>query len=175
MGDAADEDRIAERRHRVLTLKLRHMSQSQIAAAVQVDQSTISRDLNWIREHWRLEYGIPGTVSPAEEIGEAVALYADAEQSALRDYHASPPGSRQRQFCLRTAMMARQARLMVLQDVGLIDRQVGTVAVTAIRADDIRALLRAEGLLVDSPRQLAPAHDRLDDGDDPVMTWLHQE
>lgn len=182
LDQLAATDRLAVRRHRVLSLTLRRMNQEQIAQALNVNQATVSRDLNWIRHHWRDAYGIPATVSPAEEIGMAVALYDDAETAALREFNApsNVSNSRQRMACLRTAMLARQMRTTLLQDVGIVDRQVGTVTVTSARADDIRTILRDEGLLGSKRMKgLLAAPDELDASggldEEGISKWLKHE
>ena len=157
---------LEDRRLQVLRLRLRRVPQTAIAAIVGVDQSTVSRDLHWIREHWRSEYGLPGTICQADEIGMAVALYEDVEQSALLEFHSlreaandrrlSPAFiARQRMACLRTAMMARQTRVNLLRDLGFLDRGDRTSDLPC--ADGVREMLRDEGLLVtadERPRRL---------------------
>jgi hypothetical protein len=184
LDQLAATDRLAVRRHRVLSLTLRRMNQDQIAQALNVNQATVSRDLHWIRHNWRDAYGIPATVSPAEEIGMAVALYEDAETAALREFHSINTGpttnnSRHRMACLRTAMLARQMRTALLQDVGIVDRQVGTVTVTSARADDIRTILRDEGILgAKRMKGLLAAPDELDGGgldEEGISKWLKRE
>lgn len=148
---------VEDRRWQVLRLRLRRMPQRAIAAIVGVDQATVSRDLHWIRQNWHAEYGCPAAVSPAEEIGMAVALYEDVEQSALLEFHSLRGAANDRQFspafiarqrmaCLRTAMFARQTRVNLLRDLGFLARGDRTSDLPS--ADCVRKTLRAEGLLV---------------------------
>lgn len=164
---------ISDRRLQVLTMRLRRVSQRQIAQALNVTQATISRDLDWIRDHWVKDFGPPGAAAGLkahEEIGEAVALFADVEYSALRDFsQLQPKESRGRNACLRTALLARQMRLNLLQDLGFIDRQVGTVALTW-RADVVRDALREEGLL--APELALIEGDVEESVEDEVDRWL---
>lgn len=67
------------RRQRVLQLRLRQMTEAAIAAVIGVDQKTVSRDLRWIVKHWRDLYGLRPKFDPAEEVGAALALFADVE------------------------------------------------------------------------------------------------
>jgi predicted transcriptional regulator len=174
------------RRKEVVRLRLRRMSQSAIAALLGVDQATISRDLQWIREHWEDKYGSPASVSPAHELGEAVSMYEDAEQSALMEFHliqqsASKRGlspmfiSRQRMACLRTAMVARKMRVDLLHDFGLIERNLGSVSVqsSGLKADELRQYLRDEGLLDENPKKQLSEINTSDMAErDPVAEWI---
>jgi hypothetical protein len=145
------------RRVKVLTLRLHRMTQAQISTALAIDQTTVSRDLTWIAQHWKERFGVPAALDPSQEIGEAIALFADIETSALVEFDtltetALQRGlslvfiSKQRMACLRTAMEARQRRVSLLQGLGLLDRQPENIGVT-LGADGIRQALRDEGLL----------------------------
>lgn len=164
-------DELEARRGKVLTLRLRRMTQAQIATALGVDQATISRDLAWIAQHWKERFGTPATLDPTQEIGEAIALFADVEVAALRAFTKLMAGeARACNAYLRTAMIARQMRVNLLQDLGFIDRQIGAVGM-AFRADAVRQALREEGLLLTDGRamdaEVTPA-------DDEVEQWLRQ-
>lgn len=148
------EDPRTKRRRSVLALRLRDLPETAIARALNVGQATVSRDLQWIRAHWGHLYGVTKGVAVEEEIGEAVSVYADAEQQALMEYHALAATSaplttraRARMDCLRTVMDARSRRVDLLQDLGFLERQIGSVSLTIARADELRAALRSEGLL----------------------------
>ncbi len=158
------------RRLRVQTLRLRGFTQTQIGDTLQVSQATISRDLTWIQESRREQFGIQSKFDAADEIGEAVALFRDVEISALRDYARLPSMNvKDRTACLRSAMFARLSRLNVLQDHGILERKLGDVGLT-VRADVVRATLVKEGLLLPEGRRDAA----LDGVEvlDPIDTWL---
>jgi predicted transcriptional regulator len=176
------------RRKEVVRLRLRRMSQLAIASLLGVDQSTISRDLRWIRQHWKEKYGSPRGVSPEHELGEAVAMYEDTEQSALMEFHMIQQAaatrklspmfvSRQRMACLRTALVARRMRIELLQENGLIDRKLGTLGVDhtmSMKADEIRNFLQEEGML-DQKRLPAQVPEDEAAPPDPVAQWIMGE
>ena len=157
----ATESELYDRRRLVLSLRLRKMSEAVIAAVIGVSQQTVSRDLTWIQQNWRDRYGSMG-LDPSEEIGEAVALFEEAEHEAMmefaslqtkaQDRRISPMFvARQRMACLRTAMAARVARVDMLASLGLIRPSDGgdghEHGFDVGRADEIRAVLRSRGLL----------------------------
>lgn len=176
-----------DRRKRVLALWLRGMTQPAIAAIVQASQPTISRDLAWIVENWKHKYGAPGGFDPAQFIGETIAMFQDHEQAALLEFHELKQSaasrrispmfvSRARMAARRTAMVARQQQVNFLQDLGFVDRQIGSVDVKhrVAKADDIRQLLRDEGMLLEGgPRRLVPAETPEDVEGDVIASWLH--
>ena len=150
---------LEERRLQVLTLRLCRLPQRQIAGALKVDQSTISRDLQWIAQHWRERYGTPPGLDPAEEIGEAIAVFTDVEGAALRDYHRlTLDQAKQRNACLRMAILARQMRVNLLLDLGFLDRQIGNIGGT-LGADTIRQALGDQGLLATDGGHLTVRED----------------
>lgn len=156
-------DELEGRRVKVKTLRLRGLTQGAMAQALGVDQSTISRDMTWIRNHRKELFGDHSTFDSAQEIGEAVALFADAEVSALRDFsRLKPDQSAARIACLRTALMARQMRVNLLRDLGFLDRQIGNIGVT-LRADAIRQALRDEGVLITDGGNIKVGQDEEDD------------
>ena len=164
-------DELWSRRLRTQTLRLRGFTQTQIAVALSVDQSTVSRDLVWIREHRKEQFGPAWNFNAAEEIGEAVALFRDAEMSALRDYARTPMANiRDRVQSLKLAMFARLSRLNTLQDAGYMERHMGTLGVL-IRADAVRETLMKEGLMLEGGR---PANTAMDTDVDPVDAWLQR-
>lgn len=162
----ATEAELEDRRLQVLTLRLRKYSQSQIGKVLGVDQSTVSRDLAWIEAHRKTLFGQPAKIDIEHEIGEAYDFYCDVEWKALRA--ASKGDAKAQNAYLRTAILARGQRMALLQDLGMIDRQLGTMGLT-FRADAVRLALREEGLLV-SDRNPATS----DEDDDEVERWLRQ-
>jgi hypothetical protein len=162
------------RRQRVLQLRFRKMTESAIAAVVGVDVSTVSRDLKWWRESWRASYGPQPTFDPAEMIGESVELYRDGESLAMLEFTrlgtlveqvekvgkdgkketVTRPVSpiltaRTRMTCLRTAIQCRQLQIILAQENGLMERRLGTLALTVPDAVTLRNRLRAAGALQD--------------------------
>ena len=153
----------------------------------------ISRDLAWMREHWKDQYGLDG-LDPAIEIGEAITLFKEAEIQALRDFDkmAEPPPKKglprppmtrrtaerikARQVCLKTAIEARQARLDLLQDIGKLDRVIGEVDLSVrVRADDIRRVLQSEGMLEAHHQRLLPADTVQTESGGSIPSWLQDE
>jgi hypothetical protein len=171
------EGTLDERRQAVMQLRMRRLSQAKIAAALApaypgYSQGMVSRDLEWIRKHWRDRYGSPSKVDPAEEVGEAIEMFRETEYQAMKDFHRmKPEESRGRNTCLRTAMLARQMRIALMQDLGFIDRRPVTANLQiSLRADQVRRALRDEGLLTDRPVQMDEAGVGPDDAD--VDQWL---
>lgn len=149
------------RRQRVIALRLRNLTEPAIAAQLGVAASTVSRDLAWIRRHWREQYGpVPG-LDPAEMVGEALALYRHVEELAFHEHSRLARVSvaqdiktereaavtalvaREKIDCLRTAMAARRAQIALLQDLGLIERALGRLEVRLPLAQELRERLRA--------------------------------
>ena len=157
MADEHDEQEapseIEMRRERVLQLRMRRMSEAAIAAIVGVHEATVSRDLKWIRQQWKDRYGTLPNFDPAEEVGAALALYEEAEVHAMlefarinqenKDRNISPVyGAKQRMACLKLAGEMRTKRVNLLQDLGIIDRALGTLTVQLPRAKQIRETIR---------------------------------
>ena len=161
------------RRERVLSLRLRRMTEAAIAAIVQVSEATISRDLEWIAQNWRDRYGLLPQADPAEVIGETLALWQDGEKLALLEHsriadecsrhetidvecddcHKTKKvvvnrridpifAAKQRMACLATAMNAREKQIHLLQDLGVLERALGSLRVTLPRAAEIRESMR---------------------------------
>lgn len=157
MSEALKEAKRERRRRSVITLRIRGLSPQRIADALHVGYGTVVRDLEWIRQNWNEEYGGKPAVNAAQEIGEAVAVFADAEQAAVLEFHALAQTtssltqrSRARMACLSTMMQARRARIDLLQDLGLLKREIGSISASLSltpRADELREALRKEGLL----------------------------
>jgi hypothetical protein len=144
---------VDQRRRAVLALWVHRMPGAAIARELGVHHSTVQADLEWIRDHWGKAFGEQAQIEPSQQIGQAIAVYDDAEGEAMAEYHllANVPGvakSRARMDCLRTAMDARGRRIELLQDLGFLDRRIGRLDVDhGVRAEDIRAILQKEGLL----------------------------
>ena len=169
IGDTrATDAELEERRASVLALRLRKYSQKQIAVVLKVSQQTVSRDLAWIADHRKALFGSPSKLDVENEIGEAYDFYADVESKALRGFSKAEDAKAQNAY-LRTAILARGQRMGLLQDLGLVERQIGTFGVT-LRADVLRSALREEGLLVSERAVLSSG----DDDDDEVERWLKQ-
>lgn len=159
----ATESELEERRLKVLTLRLRRYSQTEIARVLQVDHSTVSRDLAWIAANRKEMFGTPAKLQVEQEIGEAIDVFRDAEASAFRDFNRlGAADAKARNACLRTAILARQMRVNLLQNLGFINRQIGSMGIT-LRADAVRHALRDEGLLVPE-RALLGQPDEDEDG-----------
>lgn len=151
-------DELEGRRIKVVTLRLRRSTQAQIAQALQVDQSTVSRDLAWIAEHRKELFGSPAKLNVEDEIGEAYDFYCDVESKALRGFSKAEDAKAQNTF-LRTAILARGQRIRLLQDLGFLGRQNGCMGIT-LRADAVRQALRDEGLLVPERALLAQPDEK---------------
>ena len=172
-GGGSTQAELEERRTKVLSLHLRKFNQTQIAQAVGVDQSQVSRDLKWIHEHWRDKYGPPQGIVPEEEIGEAISMFAEIEATAIRDMSKLKiENAKQRNAYMRTVLLARQMRINLLQDLGFIDRKGPDLRVT-LRADVVRSALREEGLLMIGKGQTVAAA-AADEAEDEIEKWMRR-
>lgn len=160
LGTVATDSERELRQQRVLALRLRRMTVTAIAAVVGCHQTTVSRDLAEMRETWRAKYGAAPTFDSAEALGESVEAYDEMESLAMLEFtrlsettgkkNLSPMfAARQRMACLRTAAAMRQMKLSLLQDAGLMERQLGSMTVTGSigNADVVRQRLVAAGVL----------------------------
>lgn len=152
----ADEGELEERRLNVQRLRVRYrLSVKKIAERLDVSEATVCRDMQWIREHWREQFGAKPKIDPADVVGEALAIYQEIEQSALQDaancIRRTDDGelvdmvffAKQRAACYAVALKAREAQVALLQDLGVVDRAVGTLDVTLPTAAQIRAAIDA--------------------------------
>src|SRR5438094_6778993 len=76
---------LEERRLQVLRMRHRRMSEGQIARALNVSASTVSRDLEYVRAHWQEFFETEQTFDRAVFIGETLARYEDVESRAMRE------------------------------------------------------------------------------------------
>ena len=187
-----------ERRAAVMRFyHVQKMTQKAIATALQISQGTVSKDLAWIAANWRDRYGVPSSVDPTFELGEAAGVFDSAEREAMLNYatmrnmaiksvrvpeepepapgqelrltkegvrlftfkevvaHATTYGNRSATYvrtamaCLHMAQEARKNRINLLQDIGLLERQLGTLEHKheMHRAVDIQDYLRDQGEL----------------------------
>jgi DNA-binding CsgD family transcriptional regulator len=112
----ATEGELEERRREVVRLRARRMSELQIARALGVSASTVSRDLGWVRSNWQEMFGPNPHFDVAVFIGESLALFAEIEATALLDSEQPDIGVRNRMACYRTAMQARERSVALIQD-----------------------------------------------------------
>lgn len=160
---------IVTRREQVLRLRtLFGLSVRQIVESlrqqrppIHVTPSTISRDLQWWHEHFRDNY-TPERFDSAGTVGEALAAFTYVEQQALREFRALPhsASARAKMTCLRTALEARDRRVHLLQDLGLLDRNIGTVDVQQHieSAEAIRSWIESAGVVTEG--ELVPDAER---------------
>jgi hypothetical protein len=135
------EDELEQRRIMVLRLRARRLSLAKIAEHLHVDMSVISRDLLWIRTHWKDLYGARPKFNASEFVGETLATYRDIEASALVEASKSTLRPKDRNAYMRTALEARKQAMEVLQDLGLVQRNLGNVSVSMPSADQIRQVI----------------------------------
>lgn len=195
-----DPSVVQDRRLRVQAMTLRRLSPKAIAAVLHEDLSVVEADLEYLRQSHSQKYGPVPTVDPSQEIGWAVADFEEMESVAWLEFHAlkqeaqerrlSPMFvARARQGWIRTAAMMRVLRLKLLAEHGYLLPQasrMGTPGSQIPRAEELRALLRAEGLLMevaeaaDAKRLLADQtpEERQEEAEvmpvdvDPVAQWL---
>jgi predicted transcriptional regulator len=135
------DNELAFRRQKVLKLRARRVSEAQIGRALGVSEATVSRDLAWIREHWRELFGPTPTFDPAAFVGETLSRYEEIEAIALVDA-AKANGLRERMACFHVAMLARDRQVSLLQDLGLLRHMSDTPVRGLPTAAQIRAALQ---------------------------------
>jgi hypothetical protein len=147
---------------------LRRVSPKAIAAVLSgslsrvVTVEMVESDIEWIRQQHLRNYGPASAIDPAVEIGNAIDAFAEMEHQSLLEFHAlkqeaanrrlSPMFvARARKEWLKTAGMFRVLRVKMLAEQGLLSpsQSSKTPEGAVARADDIRALLRNEGLLAE--------------------------
>jgi transposase len=135
------EEEIADRVEKVRALRIRHMSATEIARHLKVGVHTICDDIERIRHGWRDKYGgAQPQVNAAEIVGESLDLYRECERLGLQN-HASATDGRTKAMHLRVVMEARSRHVALLQDLGYIDRNLGTLELTLPTAADLRKRL----------------------------------
>jgi hypothetical protein len=163
------ESDVAFRRERVLEFRAMRMTLRQIAHALGVSTATIHRDLALIREQSEDVYARAG-LNAAAVLGEAIARYQLYESDAYRLSRSPTATPVERMLALREARANRQAQMALLQDLGLLNRVLGTITVGLPTGSQIRAALDQSG--VDPTRvkfddtALLPAMDVMGTPDD---------
>jgi hypothetical protein len=141
---------LEDRRKRVLNLRLRQMSLSAIASAVEVDEATVSRDIAWIHKNWRDTLGRSPTIDLSEIIGESMAFYSELERLLLHEHaklnalNTTPAVSKARALVLEAASRQRERRNNLLVSFGVFDRAADVIrssTKTIPRAADMRRLI----------------------------------
>lgn len=165
----------------MLTLRIANQSMRHIAAFLGCDVATVSRDWQWIQANWGKEYGESPSMNVPSLIGDSVARLVDIEEQARATYAElneavgksdGPPITQiasAKMRCLRMAEIARMDILHFLQDLGVLDRQLGHATVSLMRATDLRKALRAEGFL-DASSTIDVEPERVTDGS--LQRWL---
>lgn len=140
-----------DRRVKVLQLRLRQLSETQIAQTLNISQPTVSADLAYIYREWKDRYGLRPTVDPAVIVGQAMALYQETERLALLEFNqlnsvraaiGNHFQSKAKMQCLKTAVDAKDRQVALLQDLGILTRALGTVNVALPNASEIRRMVK---------------------------------
>jgi hypothetical protein len=142
-------DELDDRRQQVLRLRHRRMSLAQIASALHVDPSTVSRDLKFIREHWRHMLGEEAKFDSAVFVGESLALYEDIETQAMFESSKAGVTTAMKMRCLQIAVLAREKKVQLMQDVGMMSRAPVNVNVNLPTAEQIRKALQHAAVNLD--------------------------
>ena len=148
------------------------MSQTEIARQLGITQGTVSQDLKKFRKHFRAKYG--DTFDPLDTVHEELENLEWIKQRALREYQRmlptaaqdgqpaqkrdSPPEVRARLKALETAKNAAIDRISLMQDLGLVDRNLGQIDVTG------SAILKALRAVEDDAATL-PVDDNISDAE----------
>ncbi len=183
---------VEDRRLRVTAMRLRRLSALAIAAVLNETVETIQADLEWIRLQNADLFGAAPTLDPSQEIGWAIADFEEMESVAWLEFHALKHEAQQRKLSpmfvararqgwIRTAAMMRVLRIKLLAERGFLQPAASSQTVSQVlRADDIRGLLRLEGLLLEvadaSVKRLISEEDESVSPDveiiDPLESWL---
>ena len=172
IDELAQQAELEDRRRIVHRLRLRGQSPKAIAAVASsvlgavVSQQQVHEDLAWLRQHQQQLYGPAPIINPAQEIGDALEDFQAMEEAAWMEFHGlkAEAGNRRlspmfiaraRQGWLRTAALMRTLRVKLLAEHGMMQQSAsplqGATGEAAVgRAEDIRRLLRSEGLLLDA-------------------------
>ena len=148
---------LEERRLQVLRLRHRRMSEGQIARALNVSASTVSRDLEYVRAHWQDFLGPDQTFDRAVFIGETLARYEDVESTAMHESARAGISIKDKMRCLQVAMIARTHQVALLEDSGIISRSPVALTVGLPSAAQIRAAVEAATL--DDDRESSTVFD----------------
>lgn len=146
------ENEIADRRQKILQLLHRRMNRTQIAGALGVHPSTISRDLKDIRANFEGQFGAHPKFNSAVFTGEALAHYEDVMLTAMYDSARPNISLKDKARLLTVALMARDRMVALLQDTGQIARSQGVLTLGLPSATQVRAALAAATL----PDDFAP-------------------
>jgi len=152
---------VEDRRLRVQSMTLRRLSPRAIAAVLQEAEATVAADLEWLKSSHAARFGPVPTLDPSQEIGWAVADFEEMESVAWMEFHQLKQEAQQRRLSpmfvararqgwIRTAAMMRVLRLKLLAEHGYLLPSASTKSVTGAgipRAEELRAMLRQEGLL----------------------------
>lgn len=158
-----DPSVVEDRRLRVQAMKLRRLSSRAIAAVLQETVETIEADLEFLKQSHTEKFGPTPAIDPSQEIGWAVADFEEMESVAWLEFHALKQEAQQRRLSpmfvararqgwIRTAAMMRVLRLKLLGEYGYLMPQASKMSLPGAqipRADELRALLRQEGLLLE--------------------------
>ena len=137
----ATEDELEQRRLQVFRFRQLRMTLMQIATALHVDESTVSRDLKWVRDHNRELFGTRPEFSAEEFTGESYSQYRDIEHQALRESTKAAISAKDKRAWLSLAIVARDRQVSLLEDLGILSRTLGTATSDLPTASQIRKAL----------------------------------
>jgi hypothetical protein len=149
--ERATDGEMDDRRLQVLRLRNRRMSITQIGAALHVDPSTISRDLKWIRQHWKEMLGDHPKFDASVFIGESLAVYDDIETQAMFESSKAGTSVGNKMRCLQVATYARDKKVQLMQDIGMIGRAPVNLNVNLPTAEQIRKAIQNAQITIDGP------------------------
>lgn len=187
-----------DRRLRVQAMTLRRLSPMAISAVLHEPLEVVQADLAFLKQQNTTRFGPTPTIDPSQEIGWAIADFEEMESVAWLEFHQLKQEAQQRRLSpmfvakarqgwIRTAAMMRVLRLKLLAEHGYLVPQASRMSSPGSqipRADELRAMLRAEGLLLevtqaaDARRLLADTPPEVDEDEDmtaamdPVAQWL---
>jgi hypothetical protein len=100
---------------------------SKLTPPITASIATVSRDLHHIRKKFRLHLSNSG-FDAADEVYKRLAGYEEKEELCMELARATKD-ARERSHLIRTALQAARDAITLLQEIGLLDRTLGTVIV----------------------------------------------
>lgn len=140
-GRYTPEDPLIVERRRKQVARLRfveHLTEREIVNAlatlapdeggpIKASQATVSRDLHLVRKQFRHYLSVKG-FDPADEVYRRLAEFEERAHIAMRHVRASKDGQRIAAL-IRAANDSSRSAIRLLQEVGLLDRKLGTLIV----------------------------------------------
>jgi len=114
------QDVIEERRKNVWRLKQRDISPAIMSKLLGVAESTIQKDLAALKDQMDGELD---NLAPNEFLADTMRVYQELELRAWQEYYSAKAGTQVRKAALDQIRSFRDARLKLLQDLGIVHKE----------------------------------------------------